>query len=201
MIDKRIATVAAIAACFCMSQAYAHHSYAQFDHCQPVTLEGEVNYVEWINPHIVISLRTNDVPSYRVEWMALLQLERAGIAVETLKAGDHVVITGRAWRDPALKLLSLLSEVRRPSDGWTWTRERPIPDCRTRVPRGTRNATRSRRSGVPATCRRRRRCIANSMSSNTSTSWRGCIACPRRAAAPPSIQHRRAADSAMSAAS
>lgn len=127
MIVYRTAAVAAIAACFGMSQADAHHSYAQFDHCQRVTLEGEINKVEWVNPHIVIDLRTKDVPSYRIEWMALQQLERAGIAAETLKAGDHVVITGHAWRDPALKLLSLLSEVRRPSDGWSWTRERATP--------------------------------------------------------------------------
>jgi hypothetical protein len=131
MTINRIASVAMIAACLSLSQAHAHHSYAQFDRCQRVTLEGEINKVEWVNPHIVIDLRTQDVPSYRVEWMALQQLERAGIATQALKAGDHVVITGHAWRDPAFKLLSLLSEVRRPSDGWSWTRERPTPEnCR-----------------------------------------------------------------------
>jgi len=128
MSVNRIAAAAAIAACLGLSQVQAHHSYAQFDHCQIVALEGEINYVEWVNPHIVISLRTKDVNAYRVEWFALGQLERAGIAPETLKAGDHVVITGRAWRDPAFKLLSLLSEVRRPRDGWTWASERQIPE-------------------------------------------------------------------------
>jgi hypothetical protein len=31
-------------------------------------------------------------------------------------------------RDPNLKVLSLLSEIRRPSDGWRWARERPVPE-------------------------------------------------------------------------
>jgi hypothetical protein len=39
-----------------------------------------------------------------------------------------VIITGAAMRDPNLKVLSLLSEIRRPSDGWRWARERPVPE-------------------------------------------------------------------------
>ena len=39
-----------------------------FDRCKPTTLEGEINSVEWANPHIVIYVRTVDVDNYRVEW-------------------------------------------------------------------------------------------------------------------------------------
>ena len=120
--------LAAIAVCFGGSTASAHHSYALFDRCKAVALEGEITSVEWVNPHIVIDLKTPDVPAYRVEWFSLGQLEQARIPAETLKTGDHVVITGSAMRDPATKVLSLVSEIRRPSDGWSWKRaERPAP--------------------------------------------------------------------------
>ena len=107
--------------------APAHHSYAQFDRCHPVALEGDIQNVQWVNPHIVIDLKTVDAKSYRVEWFNLPQLQNAGLGTETLKSGDHVVITGSATRDPQLKLLSLVTEIRRPSDGWSWTRP-PRPE-------------------------------------------------------------------------
>jgi Family of unknown function (DUF6152) len=97
-----------------------------FDHCTSTTLEGEVDNIEWVNPHIVLYLRTRDVASYRIEWYSLLQLQREGIATETLKVGDRVTITGHAMRDPNLKVLSLLSEIRGPA-GWAWTRPRREP--------------------------------------------------------------------------
>jgi hypothetical protein len=111
--------------------APAHHSYAQFDRCHPVSIEGDILNVEWANPHIVIDLKAVDATTYRVEWFNLPQLQNAGLATETLKTGDHVVITGSATRDATLKLVSLLTEIRRPSDGWSWTRPpRPeLLDC------------------------------------------------------------------------
>jgi hypothetical protein len=128
---KTLGVSALVAATLTLGQAQAHHSYAAFDRCTPVTLEGEINGVEWVNPHIRIHLRTKDVDSYFVEWFSLNQLQQAGIAAETLHPGDRVIVTGNAMRDPSKKVLSLLTEVRRPSDGWSWTREaRPVPaDC------------------------------------------------------------------------
>jgi len=124
--NKVIRLVAAAAAVLSFGHAQAHHSYAAFDRCKPVALEGEINSVEWANPHIVINLRTADVASYRVEWFSVVQLQRAGLA-EPLTAGDRVIIVGSAMRDPALKVLSLVTEIRRPSDGWTWNgRPRPV---------------------------------------------------------------------------
>jgi hypothetical protein len=125
------ALLVASTASFVTLSAPAHHSYAQFDRCHPVALEGDIENVEWANPHIVINLMTVDAASYRVEWFNLQQLQHAGLATETLKTGDHVIITGSATRDPARKLLSLVTEIRRPSDGWSWTRPpRPAAlDC------------------------------------------------------------------------
>jgi hypothetical protein len=111
-----------------LAPVQAHHSYAAFDRCKPVTLAGEIRGVEWVNPHIRIHLRTTAVGDYSVEWFSLLQLQQAAIAPDTLKPGDHVVVSGNAMRDPSMKVLSLLTEIRRPSDGWQWAlgRERPV---------------------------------------------------------------------------
>lgn len=126
-MTRTLIRLAAIAGCLVFGPALAHHSYALFDVCKDVALEGEITSVSWVNPHIVIDLKTKDVPAYRVEWFSLSQLQQAGVA-EALKAGDQVVIRGSAMRDPAMKVLSLVSEIRRPSDGWGWTRApRPAP--------------------------------------------------------------------------
>ena len=121
MTTRNTLRFATVAACSALLPAHAHHSYGMFDQCTPTALEGEISNVEWVNPHIVIYLRTQDVANYRIEWYSLLQLQREGIAPETLKAGDRVTITGHAMRDPSLKVLSLLSQIRRSSDDWTWT--------------------------------------------------------------------------------
>ena len=121
-------TACIVAATCPLAPAHAHHSYAAFDPCKPIALEGEINKVEWVNPHIVIELRTQEVANYRIEWFALGQLAQANIATGTLQTGDHVVISGAPMRDPNLKVLSLLSEIRRPSDGWRWARERRLPE-------------------------------------------------------------------------
>jgi hypothetical protein len=128
---KALCATAVATATLALSQAQAHHSYAAFDRCTPVSLEGEIDSVEWVNPHIRIHLRTQEVASYFVEWFSLIQLEQAGIAPATLKSGDRVVVTGNPLRDPSKKVLSLLTEIRRPSDGWSWAREpRPVSaDC------------------------------------------------------------------------
>jgi Family of unknown function (DUF6152) len=123
---RTVIRFAAILAGSVLLPAHAHHSYGMFDACKATVLEGEINSVQWANPHIVISLRTQDVDDYRIEWYNLVQLERERIATETLKAGDHVKITGHAMRDPNLKVLSLLSEIQGPN-GWTWTRPRQLP--------------------------------------------------------------------------
>jgi hypothetical protein len=119
-----MASCAALAMTAAFAPAQAHHSYAAFDRCKPVTLEGEIGTIEWANPHIRIQLRTTEVGDYSVEWFNLFQLQQADIAPGTLQAGDYVVVSGNAMRDPSLKVLSLLTEVRRPSDGWRWALDR-----------------------------------------------------------------------------
>jgi hypothetical protein len=123
--DRALGLVAVVGTAFALGRAHAHHSYAAFDQCKTTVLEGEINSVEWVNPHILIDLRTADVAHYRIEWFSLDQLNRANIASDTLKPGDSVVITGNAIRDPSLRVMSRLSAIQRPSDGWSWVRSQP----------------------------------------------------------------------------
>jgi hypothetical protein len=61
---------------------------------------------------------------YRVEWFTMQQLTRAGLAKDALRSGDDVVITGSQNRNPELNVMTLLTAIGRPSDGWSWSRPR-----------------------------------------------------------------------------
>jgi hypothetical protein len=119
-------TAAVLAGTLTLAPAEAHHSYAAFDQCTPITLEGEIDSVEWANPHIRILLRTSESGSYSIAWFSLIQM-RAALEPEALKSGDRVIVSGSAMRDLSKKILSLVTEIRRPSDGWTWERTRQRP--------------------------------------------------------------------------
>jgi hypothetical protein len=37
-----------------------------------------------------------------------------------VRAGDHLIITGSVNKNPEKKILTLLTEISRPADGWRW---------------------------------------------------------------------------------
>src|SRR6478735_6772709 len=116
-------SLAVLAALTLTATARAHHGYSEYDRCEFATFEGEILRLEWGNPHVLISLKTAEI-TYRVEWATIDQLRRANVEDGTLKAGDRVVITGSKNRNPELSVITLLSSVSRPSDGWSWSRPR-----------------------------------------------------------------------------
>lgn len=110
---------------FCLTTlSLAHHSYAQFDRCTDVTIEGQIDQIEWANPHIVVMVLATDGIEYRVEWFDLGRLAREGLSTSDLSAGDRVSITGALHKDPELKVLTLLSSVTRLDSGWAWSQRR-----------------------------------------------------------------------------
>jgi hypothetical protein len=141
----QLATAAYI--CATGSSAQAHHSYGTFyDLCTTVTVEGQVVNVKWQEPHVLMDLKTNDGTAYVAEWTSpRTLLTTAGLAAGTLKAGDHIAVTGSPLRpleqipaayrpekrDPALIVVSALTQIRRASDSWSWTRlrESTPPEC------------------------------------------------------------------------
>jgi hypothetical protein len=100
--------------------AFAHHSYGEYNRDQLVTLEGTVASVLWGNPHVVISLKTEDRGDYSIEWRAISQLSRDGLTSNPIRQGDHLIVKGAVNRNPEKHILTLVKEIRRPSDGWNW---------------------------------------------------------------------------------
>jgi hypothetical protein len=124
--------VTRLAAAVCIwaaaSSAHAHHSdWIFFDLCTSVTIEGQVERIQWQNPHTWIDLKADDGMAYSAEWTSLTS-GGAGPAREVLKAGDRLVIAGSPPRDPAMRrdsarrVVSALTQIRRLSDGWSWER-------------------------------------------------------------------------------
>lgn len=105
--------------------AQAHHSYGDFDLCQPVSVRGTVEILQWVNPHVVITVRDQAAVAHHVVWLSLTQTARAGISEGTLHEGDELVVRGFAHRDSTKHAISRVTAVQRPSDGWSWARELP----------------------------------------------------------------------------
>jgi hypothetical protein len=100
--------------------ALAHHGYSEYDRDARVSLEGTVKNVVWGNPHVLITLQTENQGEYTVEWGSVLQLTGWGIKANPIKQGDHVIVTGSVNKNPEKHILTLVFEMSRPADGWRW---------------------------------------------------------------------------------
>ena len=76
------------------------------------------------NPHSFVFLDVPDenghVQRWTLEWLATVQLNRQGVTIGTLKAGDRLVVTGYPAREASERQMRLRTVVR-PQDGWRWT--------------------------------------------------------------------------------
>jgi hypothetical protein len=105
------------------AQAFAHHSFAAtYLESQSVTIEGELVQFVLRNPHSFVELNVpqpdGTMVRYVVEWGSPSQL-KGKITRETLKPGDHLIITGNPGRNTEDHRVRLLT-FRRPKDGWSW---------------------------------------------------------------------------------
>ena len=106
------------------AQAWAHHSFAAtYIENQSVTIDGELVQFVLRNPHSFVDVdvmaKDGSKTRFVVEWAAPAQL--AGkVDRDTLKPGDHVIITGNPGRtveDHRLRMRSIF----RPKDGFKWS--------------------------------------------------------------------------------
>jgi hypothetical protein len=102
----------------------AHHSFAAtYVETESVTIEGQLVQFLLRNPHSFVHVNVKEPDGstvrYVVEWGSPTQLGGQGVNRDTLKPGDHVVISGNPGRNPADRRVRLL-QFKRPSDGWTW---------------------------------------------------------------------------------
>ena len=105
--------------------AYAHHSFAAtYLEDQMVTLDGKMVQFMFRNPHSFVRVEAPDEKGemvvWAVEWGGGGQLSREGISRDTLKPGDHVIVTGNPGRNAEDHRVRMRS-IKRPSDGFAWT--------------------------------------------------------------------------------
>ena len=90
----------------------AHHSSVFYDLRNPVTLKGEIQQVEWMNPHVYLYLNVRSgngkVENWAVEMGAPNRITGVGWTKETLKPGIIIEVLGAPAksRSPAGSALS-----------------------------------------------------------------------------------------------
>ena len=102
---------------------HAHHSFAAtYLVDKEFKIEGDLVSFMFRNPHSFVHVEAPDdqgeMQRWAIEWAAAGQLN--GIAHDTLKPGDHVIITGNPGRtaeDHRLRMRSIF----RPKDGFKWS--------------------------------------------------------------------------------
>lgn len=107
--------------------AWAHHSYAAtYNIDSQVRLEGRLVQVGLRNPHSYVYVQAKDengdLQRWAVEWSGAGALARQGIAGDSLKIGDEIVITVNPSRAHG-EYRGLMLTLRRPSDGLSWGEE------------------------------------------------------------------------------
>lgn len=111
-------TTAAVALTWCVPAA--HHSYALYDRTTTISIEGTVDEIEWVAPHVRIVVRDEGGTRYVAEWRAPTALARMGAGRESLHEGDRVVVAGNPKRDFDESHIVNVTTVRRMSDGRQW---------------------------------------------------------------------------------
>ena len=112
-------------ACATGVRLQAHHAFAAtYLENQEMTIEGDLVQFIYRSPHSFVHIRavepgTKNVVRWAIEWGSGGQLGQQGVTRQTLKAGDHLVITGSPGRNPGDHRLRLRTIVR-PKDGWRW---------------------------------------------------------------------------------
>ena len=100
----RVRFIVALSVLVMGASASAHHSFSsEYDASKPVTLNGVVTKVEWMNPHVYFYVNVKDdtgkVNNWALEMGAPSGLQRQGWTRNTLQVGDIVKVEGSAARN------------------------------------------------------------------------------------------------------
>jgi hypothetical protein len=108
------------------TRSYAQQSSAAATYFEDKTqtIEGKIVRFIYRNTHSFVHVEAPDesgqMQVWAVEWGGGGQLSRDGVTRESLKPGDHVIVTGNPGRNPDDHRLRMQS-IRRLSDGWKWS--------------------------------------------------------------------------------
>lgn len=118
--------VASVAAWACLmgAQVHAHHSFAStYVEDEAVTIEGDLVQLTYRNPHSFMQVSVTEADGstarYAIEWTGVAELGAEGVTRETLKLGDHLILSGNPGQNASDRRVRLTS-LRRPSDGFGW---------------------------------------------------------------------------------
>ena len=122
--DSRAWRFLVLAALVNTASVRGHHAFAAYYiEDQTVSIEGNIQQLDYTNPHSWVHIMAPDkegrVQKVSAEWANPGRLSQQGIAKDTLKPGDHVIVTGSPSRDPSAYKMHL-KRIQRPSDGWQW---------------------------------------------------------------------------------
>ena len=123
-MKRSIFALAVIGTMLFVGQLYAHHSFAATYHDdQTQKIEGTVIQFLLRNPHSFLHVEAKDekgvMQKWTIEWGGGAQLNNQGVTKDSMKAGDHVIITGNPSRNPEDYRMRMIS-LTRPSDGFKW---------------------------------------------------------------------------------
>jgi len=94
---KQMLLAAAVVVVTTAAPAFAHHSFAMYDHTRTVTLKGEVTKFQWTNPHgyleIDVKQKDGSTKHYSLEMTSINMMTRLGWRSNMIKAGDVVIAT------------------------------------------------------------------------------------------------------------
>ncbi len=115
-------TLAFVACCLPLAAADAHHSFAgtYLEDAPPVTVDGKLVQFLLRNPHSFVQVEAKDPQSgqmvrWSIEWGAAGQLSQSGVTRDSLKVGDHVIVTGMPSRHPGDHRMRLRT-IERPAE-------------------------------------------------------------------------------------
>ena len=106
------------------TQTSAHHAfYSVYDRDKVVKIEGTLKEFIWRNPHSFMKVEAPDdkgaMQLWLIEGAAPTQLAEGGVTRNSLRPGDHVIVTGQPGRVTDDHRM-LLEKIERPSDGFKW---------------------------------------------------------------------------------
>lgn len=107
-MNAKLMTILAGAAVAAALPLTAHHSFsAEFDANKPITLEGEVEKMDWVNPHswLYINVKKPDgtVERWAVEGGSPGVLLRLGWTRDSLPKGTKIKVQGFQAKDGSLR--------------------------------------------------------------------------------------------------
>lgn len=120
-MSQRALSVFALIIGLCVANTATAHHPPLMENCIALTFTGEVEQVNWRNPHVELVIRADDGESHFVSWLNPQQLGLAGIDRDSIRAGERVIVTVGSHEDSVVPRPQLLAAITRLSDGWEWS--------------------------------------------------------------------------------